>query len=401
MKTNSFAAWGAAQLFFVLGVLVAVIFAILSDSITRELLLSGTELGLLGGSFFAAYAISQLVFGILIARVPAGRLLGICALVSAAGVFLFSAVAGFDAALAARVLMGIGLGSSFVGVIHLVGRRFGGSFAFMSALSQSLANLCAAGLAITSGLVPFLGNFRFAFQILGFLFVGSAALLFLLARDLPPPPVEGNSTSAAFLHSIRSPQFWAALVFYSGTFGTLLAFADLWNIQFQMNFFHHPVRQSAMMNSMIPLGVTAGGLVSGWWAGRIGIALPARVFTILALLCFGLLALFPLPASGAGALMFLIGFSLGGSTLGLACLHQQLPAAVAPVATSLVVTAAFVFGGILQPLVGAGISGPHGAAGAEFVDYQRGVAWLLSAVCCASAAAFVFRSAQAGDLPQK
>ncbi|MFZ4775942.1 MAG: MFS transporter [Terrimicrobiaceae bacterium] len=403
MKSNSILAWGSAQIFFILSVLVAVVFAILSSEIEQKLALSASDLGLLGGVFFVTYAVSQLGLGILISRVPARFVLGPTAVLSAAGTFYFSVSGGLASAVIARALMGIGLGSTFVGVIYLVSRRYGKNFAFMSSVSQSLANVGAAALAITSAFVPILVDFRFPFQVLGGLFLVSAVLIFLFVDDAPPAAsVEAPSLGAAFKVSVSSGQFWAALVFYCGTFGTLLAFADLWNIQFQMNFFAHTVQQSAVMNSMIPLGVTLGGLAAGWWAGKVGIVLPARVFILLVLVCFFILLVAPLSFTGAGAMMFVIGCGFGSSTLGLAALHQHLPATAAPLATSLVVTAACIFGGIVQPLVGAAVGAPHRAGeilnlihseNPDFGTYQRGLIWLLISVGCSVIASFFFRPA--------
>ena len=404
MKPGNLAAWASAQLFFVLGVLAAVVFAVTSDEIVNELSLGESDLGALGGVFFVAYAVSQLVLGIAVARVPARLVLAPSALVAAAGTFLFGASHGLATALAARALMGIGLGSTFVGVIYLVGRRYGNSFAFMSSLSQSIANIAAAALAIASAFLPILVGFRMPFEILAVLLAACALLVFLFVDDTPEASGGGMQIAAALRTSISSAQFWAALVFYCGTFGTLLAFADLWNIQFQMNFFDHGVRQSAVMNAMIPLGVTAGSLAAGWWAEKAGAALPSRIFVLLALACFGALFLARLPAGAAGVALFLIGCGFGSSTLGLAIIHQHLPANATPLATSLVVTAACLYGGAIQPLVGSAIAAPHRAAqllalatasDQGFDAYQQGLLRLTVGVALAAAASFVFRGRKA------
>ncbi len=404
MKSNNLLAWGSAQIFFILSVLVAVVFAILSNNIVKDLSLNDSDLGLLGEVFFVTYAVSQLALGILIAKVPAKFVLGPTALVAAVGTYVFSVSHGLEAAVVARALMGLGLGSTFVGVIYLVGRRYGKSFALMSSVSQSVTNVCAAGLAIASAFLPILVDFRFPFQILAALFIVSAVLIFLFVDDMPDAKGGEASLKSAFLASVGSLQFWAAVVFYCGTFGTLLAFADLWNIQFQMNFFKHTVQQSAVMNSMIPLGVTVGGLAAGWWAGKVGILLPARVFILLVLACFCTLILVQLPFAMAGLMMFVVGCGFGSSTLGLALLRQHLPESAAPLATSLVVTAACIFGGVSQPLVGSAIAAPHRAgelialinsANPDFGTYQRGLIWLVASVFLAVIATFVFRPAPA------
>jgi hypothetical protein len=100
--------------------------------------------------------------------------------------------------------------------------------------------------------------------------------------------------------------------------------------------------------------------------------------------------------------MFVIGCGFGSSTLGLAVLHDHLPAPAVPLATSLVVTAACIFGGGVQPLVGAAVSAPHRAqelialihsANPDFGTYQRGLFWLLASAGAAVIASFFFRRA--------
>jgi hypothetical protein len=226
MKSGNLLAWGSAQLFFILSVLAAIVFAILSDSIERQLHLNSSDLGLLGGVFFVTYAAGQLVL--------------------------------------------------------------------VSSISQSLTNICGAILGITSALLPILIDFQAPFQLLGTLFLISALFLFLFVDDAPLPPVSTTQLDftpllASFSKAAGSKNFWTAVVFYCGTFGTLLAFADLWNIQFQVDFFRHSVQQSSMLNAMIPLGVTLGALTSGWWAEKSGLALPARSFSLLTLCCFAIL----------------------------------------------------------------------------------------------------------------
>lgn len=66
-----------------------------------------------------------------------------------------------------------------------------------------------------------------------------------------------------------------------------------------------------------------------------------------------------LPFLTAEAMLFLVGCGFGSATLGLAALQQYLPATAAPLATSLVATAACLFVGMVQPLVGAALGAPQ------------------------------------------
>lgn len=70
-------------------------------------------------------------------------------------------------------------------------------------------------------------------------------------------------------------------------------------------------------------------------------------------------------------------------------------------ATSLVVTAAFVHGAILQTLIGSSLAHSTPAASAAgthaamFTIYQHGMVWLLGSVVCSVIASFLFRPAAA------
>jgi hypothetical protein len=315
----------------------------------------------------------------------------------------FSVSDGLPVALMGRVLMGFGVSGTFVGVIYLVGRGYGEKFAFMSSLSLSLAYVSAATLAISSAFFPLLVDFRLSFQVLAALFVVGAVLVFALAggRSVSGSGAAKPPLSEAFKATVSSGQFWAALVFYCGMFGTVDAFGDLWNIQFQMNFFGHTVQQSTVMNSMIPLGITFGGLVAGAWAVKSGFVLPARVFAGLTVVCFIVLVLVPLPTAAAAAVLFITGWGLSGAMLGLVALQRHLPPYAAPLATSLVATAANIFGGAVQPLIGYAVGvRPRGelltifqSSNPDFGTAQRGLILVLVSVLLALIASFCFRPA--------
>jgi MFS family permease len=407
MKTNRFLGWATAELFFVLSVLAAVLFAILSSDISRELKLNASGLGTVSGAYFVAYAIGQLVLGSLMGTFSARFIIGITALLSGAGALVFGFSTGVTAAVFAHALLGLGLSTSFVGVIYVVSRNYAEKFAFMSALSQGLVNASAAALALLSAFIPFLLHFRAPFLILGVLLLVNAALLFVFVGGGPKNETR-EAARLPFLPALKviftNGQFWAALVYYAGLFGAVLAFSDLWNIQFQIDFFKHTVAQSTILNSMVPLGVLVGCLVSGWWANRTNFVLPSRLFGLLSVALFVVLILVPLPTDITGVMMFLLGFGLSASILAFTAIQKHLPSGAAAPATAIIITVAYVFGGAIQPLVGAAIASPHPTFVRlplipmnypAFWTYQRGLIWILGAVVVAVIASFFFKASSA------
>ncbi|KGF72628.1 hypothetical protein DO97_07220 [Neosynechococcus sphagnicola sy1] len=80
---------------------------------------------------------------------------------------------------------------------------------------------------------------------------------------------------------------------------------------------------------------------------------------------------------------------------------MHLPNGAKALATSLVATASCVFGGLIQPFIGAAIGAPHRGTdliakvlsdNPDFAAYQRGMLWLASAVAAAAIASLFFKN---------
>jgi MFS family permease len=408
-------AWISAESFFIVGVVVTIAFAILSADIAGELGIGESQLGALSGTFFVTYAVGQLVLGAMLGSYSPRLLLGSMAALSAIGCLVFAASTSMPLALISRMLLGIGLSISFVGVVHVIGRDFPQRFSFMLALSQSLANLAGAAVALSASFTAILTAYRAPYTIAGVIFVPIAIALVLVAGGRtaasparPEPAVPIGTVLAA---CVRSLQFWMGLVYYSCLFGTMLAYADLWNIQFQTSYFAHSIQESALLNAAIPIGVTVGSLAVGIWTQMRGdFVLPARVFGLLGVAAFALMLVLVLDMPLAIAANFLVGFALAGSILGLAAVQKHLPEFAQATATAIIASGAFILGGVIQPLVGMLVEVPvHSAAvfsrvllntpviggevisNADFATYQKGLSLLIGYVFVGFLASLLFK----------
>ncbi len=403
--------WGATQLFFALSVLCTVTFAITSPSLQGSLGLGEAQLGELGGAYVTTYSIALLLLGGLLSTIAPRLLLGGSALVAALGTLLLASADGFSSALLAMVLIGIGLSTAFVGVITAVGREFPRNFAFMAALSNAITNLCSALLAIGSAMVPILAGFRSPFRVLTLLLLATAALLVLVLQEPgrpghdPEAPSQDRATlraselPAAIGRILRTPQFWHVSLCFGGLFGSFLAFADLWNIPYQMRVFGHTIQQASLLNSTFPLGMMAGSLVGGTWARRAGFLQPVRGLALLTLLVEGVLYAHALPAAGAGVAFFLVGFGSSAASLALAALPEHLEAALVPIATTLVMTLAYLLSALVQVLAGlpGGAGTPGGGAGiTSFSAYRGSIGIVVVPVAIAAVSALLLRSRPPG-----
>jgi predicted MFS family arabinose efflux permease len=105
---------------FLMNATIINVYPALAATVTKELNLSGTEMGLLMSVTSIAYALIQIPVGILGTRYHRGVLLTVSALVMAIGCFLFAAVPQYGWMLFARVLMGLGAGFSVPIAMHLL-----------------------------------------------------------------------------------------------------------------------------------------------------------------------------------------------------------------------------------------------------------------------------------------
>lgn len=354
--------WSSAELFFIFSVISGVMFGVFSGPIAKSMHLSDTTLGWLSGIFFIVYAITQFFSGQLFVIFSARNVLLISTLVSAAGALLFSMTNSIFMLFVARVMLGVGLAATFVGVLFVAQNSFEArSFPVISSLSQSLANLCAG----IFGFIAFMlikGGFRIPYIALSIVFV-ICALLVLLFFDKNQSNNKSGNKEASFIASLKeilkNSQVWYASLYFSGLFGAVLTFVDLFDVSFQMNAFHESFSNATILNSMIPFGLTIGGLILGALAQRLNnYVIPARFAGLLAIITFAVILFVRFDSASAnlivGSTCVLFGIGCSGSILAFQCVQKNIAEAeLRPLATSFVLTFSYIFSGLIeQPVVG-------------------------------------------------
>lgn len=183
---RSIIVWGSSDTYFIVSVMIAVLFGILSPNIQKQLHLSTTQLGLLGSVFFISYGVAQLVAGSLMDSLGPRLTLAVSALVATCGLFLLSVIGDFKMAIPAQLLIGIGLSTSYVGAIYLAGTWFPPErFSFVSGVTQMSANIMTAALVLIMALSGAIMGFRIVMRGMAFVTLVIGVLMFLLVRSAP------------------------------------------------------------------------------------------------------------------------------------------------------------------------------------------------------------------------
>jgi sugar phosphate permease len=359
--TRSVLIWGIGDIYFIVSVVVAILFGMLSPDIQKQLHLNETQLGILGSVFFLCYGLAQLVGGRLMDSWGPRLTLTISALITSSGLFIFSQAESFTQILVAQTLSGIGLSTSYIGAIFLASTWFTADrFPLVSGITQMSADLMAviviAGI-VFSGIL--LLGFPFTMRCLALIVLCIALLLFVFVRGAPlaqqTAPVNKKAALWSDMHVLISiPQFWLGTLYFSAAFGVLMAFSNLWNIPNQLSY-GHSLQSASIMTAMLPLGGAVGSAVSGWLTAltkrgaRIALFYSAGMFVISVVLIYGPL----LSTSLTVLLLILLGFFFGGAVLGFPLVSQHMPATLKGTGFGLMATIAYLLSALLQYLVGA------------------------------------------------
>jgi sugar phosphate permease len=353
--------WGAGDLYFICCMVAAIILGMLAPDIQNQLGLSNAQLGVLGSAFFMSYGVSQFIAGHLLDACGPRLVLSVSALTAAFGLYLFSAAESFTGAVVAQLIAGAGMSTSYIGAIYLARMWFASErFALMSGVTAASSNIFATaailGLAFFGGAVI---HFRVIMFYLACIMLFAAILLVAVVRKTNGARQQRSNLNKdlSIMDDVRLlvklPQYWLSVLYFSASFGVLLAFANLWNIPYQLSF-GHSLQVAAMLNSMLPLGGIFGAVLAGWWAVRLNsLARVARFYSAGMVITMGILIYAPpLPMPLAFSLLTLAGFFMSGAVLGFPLADQHLPPSLRGTGFGLMATMAYLFSALLQYLIG-------------------------------------------------
>lgn len=399
---GALAQWLIVEIFYCLHVLTLTAYAIGAPGFQQRLDLSSVQMGTLAAAFFAAFGLSQLVVGSQLGRIPNRWLIGGAAGLATIGALLLLGSNDFKTALLARLLMGAGVGNALVSTVHVVSERYPTRFPLMTNISQGIANSCGAAIGVAIPLIPALKDLRISYQAGFVMLLLDTVLILVFCRDATratrstgktaePDAAQPQRRLTQRLRSILGrASFWSSLAFFAGLFGSFLSFAEVWNIQFQVEVFHNSSDLAPLINTTVILGLAVGSIASGAIAERIGFARPARIGAVLTLAMLLILRVEVLPLWVAVLALTVLGLGMGTATLGLTALRNCIPSDDFPLASSLMLTGVFLSAGLLSAAVGWSATTLHSTK-TDFSHYQQALSWFIAFAAVACTASFTMR----------
>lgn len=352
---------------------------VIAPELSLDLGMGPTALGAANTAFFGALMVAQIPVGVMLDRIGPRRLvlwLTGLAVLGAAAQALAQDGAQF---LAARFLLGLGCGASFMAAVFLTGRWHKGpalTRALSSIFAWSNAGILAAGapLAVTAGLLGWRGAFLLSAGLM--LVVG--LIWWRFAADDPPdaPPriVARESLGQVLAGQLTVwgtpglPRILSLHTFAYAAMATLLA---LWAGPYLFDV--HGLDAAARGSVILAMGlaVPAGQLAvppMERWLGRDAAVLVSAGTVVATLLA---LALWPgLPLAPAVALLMLCCFFSAYSILLVTQGRALFPEALVGRGVTTVNLAQVLGSALLPALVGGAV----GAVGAGEAGYRAGFA---------------------------
>lgn len=218
---------------YFLSALIRAITATLAPTLTQELNLQASDLGLLAGGYFLGFAAMQLPLGTWLDRHGPKRVILFFLSAAVLGCIAFAMATSFSGLLAARVLCGAGVSACLMA--PLTGyRRWFGAAAQIRANSWMLMTGSLGMLASTlpvQWLMPVLG-WRALFWILAVLVVLGMGLIAWQAPSWAAPiPAAATSTpepASSYAEVWRHPYFQRLLPMGFFNYGGMVAMQTLW-----------------------------------------------------------------------------------------------------------------------------------------------------------------------------
>jgi len=218
---------------FLLSMFYRVSVTVVSNELAADLGLGAAGLSALSAAYFYAFAAAQPVLGPGLDRMGPRLIMAGLGLTASGGALLFALSHSPEAALLARVLMGLGTSGNLMGALTLLVYWFPADrFATLMGMVTSLGSLGMALAATPLALLARSLGWRGAFAALAVVNVLQVAALLLVVRNRPagsaPRPTNAENPFRGLGRLLRKPWFWImglSTFFRSGVF---MAITGLW-----------------------------------------------------------------------------------------------------------------------------------------------------------------------------
>jgi MFS family permease len=358
---RAYLAWAAVATAYAIAFLQRVSPQTVSLSFMRDF---GTDAGgvaMLASSYFWGYTLMQIPAGLLVDRYGVKRVVLFSMLASSLGSAAFALAPNLLDVFVARLIVACGDALVFTALLKLVAQNFSDErFGMMSGISQVSGYV--GGVMATTPLAAAVSGFGWRACFAFIACIGVANLAFASVVLKPDPAAHSNKTLSGVLLASRRALSqianWGCAMSFASHFAVVTTLSGVWGIPMVAHFFNISPSAAGTPLLTFMVGNAVGSIFLGHAADRAAAALDTALIRICVLRMLLIAMLLPPFAHALGFLYVTVVFTVLGLVAGgtvplvLKCTKRLYTTELIGVGASVNTTAAGIFAGAAQPVIG-------------------------------------------------
>ena len=377
---RAYLAWAAVAIAYAIAFLQRVSPQSVSLSFMHDFNTDAAGVAMLASSYFWGYTLMQIPAGLLVDRYGVKRVVLVSMVASSLGSAAFALAPNLLDVFAARLIVACGDALVFTALLKLVAQSFADErFGMMSGISQVSGYV--GGVIATTPLAAAVSGFGWRACFLFIACIGLANLAFAKVTLKPDPASHSNKTLKSVVIAARQSLAhianWGCAMTFASHFAVVTTLSGVWGIPMVAHLFHISPTAAGTPLLAFMIGNALGSIFLGHAADRAATALDRALIGICVLRMLLIAMLLPPIAETFGLAYVTVVFTVLGLVAGgtvplvLKCVKKLYTSDLIGVGASVNTTAAGIFAGISQPIIGFAMLTASNASGTDAVHNTR------------------------------
>ncbi|GAB7002134.1 MFS transporter [Bradyrhizobium sp. 17-4] len=373
---RAYLAWAAVAIAYAIAFLQRVSPQSVSLSFMHDFNTDAAGVAMLASSYFWGYTLMQIPAGLLVDRYGVKRVVLVSMVASSLGSAAFALAPNLLDVFAARLIVACGDALVFTALLKLVAQSFADErFGMMSGISQVSGYV--GGVIATTPLAAAVSGFGWRACFLFIACIGLANLAFAKVTLKPDPASHSNKTLKSVVIAARQSLAhianWGCAMTFASHFAVVTTLSGVWGIPMVAHLFHISPTAAGTPLLAFMIGNALGSIFLGHAADRAATALDRALIGICVLRMLLIAMLLPPIAETFGLAYVTVVFTVLGLVAGgtvplvLKCVKKLYTSDLIGVGASVNTTAAGIFAGISQPIIGFAMLTASNASGTDAV----------------------------------
>jgi MFS family permease len=358
---RSYVAWATVAIAYAIAFLQRVSPQSVGLSFMADFHTGAGGVAMLASSYFWGYTLMQIPAGLLVDRYGVKRVVLFSMLASSLGSAAFALAPNLLDVFVARLIVACGDALVFTALLKLVAQNFSDErFGIMSGISQVSGYV--GGVMATTPLAAAVSGFGWRACFVFIACIGVANLAFAAVVLKPDPAAHSNKTLSGVLlaswRALSQIANWGCAMSFASHFAVVTTLSGVWGIPMVAHFFNISPSAAGTPLLTFMVGNAVGSIFLGHAADRVAAALDTALIRICLLRMLLIAMLLPPFAHALGFLYVTVVFAVLGLVAGgtvplvLKCTKRLYTTDLIGVGASVNTTAAGIFAGAAQPVIG-------------------------------------------------